>query len=50
MAKKNIKRSRKSAEIDFTAKRKRIVMWVVIAVAIGLIAYGLWIGANISAG
>ena len=50
MAKKNNKRSRKSAEMNLTAKRKRIVMWVVIAVAAGLIAYGSCIGANVLAG
>ena len=50
MPKRNVKKGRDLAVKDFTAKRKRIVMWVVIAVAVGLIAYGAWLGQNISAG
>lgn len=50
MSKINTRKSRKSAVIDFMAKHKRIVIWVVIAVAVGLIAYGAWLGQNISTG
>ena len=32
------------------SRRGRITMWVVIAVAVGLISYGAWLGANISVG
>jgi len=28
-------------------KRRRLIMWVIIGVAVGLIAYGAWLGQNI---
>ena len=50
MTKRNTKKVETPAVIDFMAKHKRIVIWVVISVAVGLIAYGAWLGQNISTG
>ncbi len=32
------------------SRHRRIVMWVVIGIAVGFIAYGSWLGLNMSAG
>jgi hypothetical protein len=32
------------------SRRNRTVMWIIIAVAAALIAYGSWLGSNISVG
>jgi len=42
--------NRQNSAINRLTRRKRIIMWVVVAVAVGLIAYGAWLGANISLG
>jgi hypothetical protein len=49
MSKRNVKKGRNSAVMNFKAKRRRIIVWVIVAVAVGLIAYGAWLGQNISA-
>ena len=41
---------RRKAKTNAVSTRNRIVMWVIVALAAGLIAYGAWLGQNISIG
>ena len=41
-------RSNKMNSINAITKHKTITMWIVIGVMVGLIAYGSWLGQNIS--
>jgi hypothetical protein len=50
MPKKDVKKSRRAAVINTMAKHRRLVIWVIVAVAVSLIAYGSCIGANMSTG
>jgi hypothetical protein len=41
---------KKKATTTAVSRRNQVLMWVIIAIAAGLIAYGSWLGQNISAG
>jgi len=50
MSRANAEKRQNSVINGLTRRKKRIVIWVVVGVAVGLIAYGAWLSSNISLG